>query len=234
MCLGGSATAASRSAEPQAAHRVVHDGGRDRTEDQRGEGERQDEPPPRIGEDEEPDVKPEPRVGDVERLRIAPGQIFQGAAAGGTAGEQANDDTYHDQHPDKSGLQQFPVAFEQRTAWHLGAQPRPETIGNGCIGDDTRRHDEAEGHEQPDPGEQHRAEHRGVADRPVPETVCPYAGEYREGHDQDRDDDQCRQNGAPSPADPQTAQTLISPQPLLRRIRCLGNDPAGPGGSARG
>src|SRR6185312_15104034 len=119
MCLGGSATAASRSTEPQAAHRVVHDGGHDRTEDQRGEGERQDEPPPRIGEDKEPDVKPEAWVGDVERLRIAPGQVFQGPPTGGTTGEQAYHNTYRYQHPDESGLQQFPVAFEQRTARHL-------------------------------------------------------------------------------------------------------------------
>ena len=234
MSLGGSAAAAAGAAEPQPAHRVVHDGRDDRADDQCGEGERQHEPPPRVAEDEERDVEPELRVVDVERLRVAPGQIFQGPTTGRAAGEQADDDTDDDQHPDESGLQQLPVALEQRAAGRLDAQPRPQPVGDRGVGDDARRHDQPEGHEQPDPGQQHLAEHRAVAERPVPQTVGPDAGEDRERHDQDRDDDQRRQNGAPSSADPQTAQTLISPQPLLRRTRCLGNDPAGPGGSARG
>src|SRR5215212_10308983 len=54
----------------------------------------------------------------------------------------------------------------------------------------------------------------------MPQAVGPHAGENGKGHNQDRNNDQRRQNGAPSPANTQTAQTLISP--YTRLIAAIG------------
>jgi hypothetical protein len=70
----------------------MHNGGHDRAEDQCREEERQDEPPPRIVENKEPDVEAEPRIGDVEGRGVSPGQVVQHVAAGRTAREEADDE----------------------------------------------------------------------------------------------------------------------------------------------
>ena len=62
VSLGRPTAAPTLAAEPQTTHRVVDDGSHDRTEDQCREDERQNEPPPRIGENEESNVEPEARV----------------------------------------------------------------------------------------------------------------------------------------------------------------------------
>ena len=149
-------------------------------------------------------------VSDAERGCVLPGQVFQHPAGGRAASKQADDDADCDQHPDKPGFQHLAIALQQRAGGYLRSKPRPQPVRDGRVGDDAGSHDQAERHEQPDLGQQHLAENRGVAEGAVPQPVGPHAGENGKGHDQYRDNDQCRQNGAPSPADPQTAQTHLS------------------------
>ena len=92
VSLSGTTPAATWAAEPQPTHHVVDDGRDNRTEDECCEGERQNEPPPRIVENKEPDIEPEPRIGDVEGRRVSPGQVLQHMPAGRTAREQADDE----------------------------------------------------------------------------------------------------------------------------------------------
>ena len=93
MGLGRPTATPALAAEPQSTHRVVNDGGHDRTEDQCREDERQDEPPPRIVENEKSNIQAEARVKNVERGRVSPGQVFQRAATGRTARKQPDDGT---------------------------------------------------------------------------------------------------------------------------------------------
>ena len=188
------------------------------------------EPPPRVAEDEERDVDPELLVGLPERGRVAPGQEFQGLTTRGAAGEQADQDRHDDHDPGKAGLEKLPIALQQRAGRGLGAHPRPQPIGDRCVRGDHRGHDQPEGHEQADPGHQHLAEHRAEAERLIPQTVGPHAGEDRKRHHQHSDDHQRRQDCTPASTDSQATQPT-SPQ---AQIVCLTNEPPRPHGSARG
>ena len=87
--LGCRAAAPGGPLKPQPADGVVHDGRGDRGEAQSGEGERSDEPPPRVAEDEEADVHAELRIGDAERRRLPPGEVSETTLPRrGAAGEQ--------------------------------------------------------------------------------------------------------------------------------------------------
>jgi hypothetical protein len=90
----------------------VDNGSDNRAEDQHREDERQHEPPPRIGKNEESDVETEPWVSDVEWGCVLPGQVVQHPAASRTASKQADDGTYGYEHPYELGFQHFAIALK--------------------------------------------------------------------------------------------------------------------------
>ena len=213
MGLSRRRAAAARTGQPQPAHRVVHDGCGDHAQAQYGEGERQGEPPPRVAEDEEGHVDAELRIVDVERRRVAPGKVVEDAGTRRAAGEEPDQDADDHGDHDESRLEQVAVALQDRAAAGR-TQPRPEPEGDRGVGDHAGGHDQSEGREQADPGQQHLAEDGAVVEGSVPEPVGPDAGEDREDHHEGRDDDQGGQDRASSSADPHGAQ-LCTPLSVL-------------------
>ena len=182
--LGGRTAAPPGPAEAQGPGQVVHDGGHDGGEPEHGEGERQDEAPPRVVEDEEADVEAELRVGDAERGRVPPGEIGLGLTGRRTAGEQPDQHPEPDHDPDRPGLEQLAVPLQQLATAAGRTQARADPVGDGGVRHHDRGHDQAEGGEQADPGQQHRAEHRPVVERVEPQPVGPEVDEDREAHHQ--------------------------------------------------
>src|SRR5829696_2249959 len=66
----------------------------------------------------------------------------------------------------------------------------------------------------------------------MPQPVGPHAGSNGKDDDQDCDNDQRRQNGAPSPAEPQTAQTHLTSTAANGTVVVSASDPAGPSGTS--
>ena len=204
--LGRGRGTAARAGEAQRAHHVVHDRRRGGGEAEQGEEEGQREAPPRVGEDEEGDVQAELGVRGAERGGVAPGQEGEDLAARGATGEEPDQHGDRGDDPDEAGLQQLPVALEQRAARRPGADPRPEAVGEGGAAGHGEGHQQAAAEEQADPDQQHLVEDGAEVERAVPEPVGPHAGEDGEQDHQHGGDHQGGQDGAPASTDAYATQ----------------------------
>ena len=97
----------------------MHDRRRHGTEADCGEDKGQREPPPRITEDEEPDVQPELGIGFAEGRPVLPREVLERVAARGASGEKLDDAQSYD-HPDELGFEHLPVTLEQGAARSAG------------------------------------------------------------------------------------------------------------------